>query len=178
MAGVAALILGQRPGMPPAQVASNINGSATSTVLSGVPTNTYNRLLRVPTSMATQANSTMNAAAPLNIWVPQTTGGTLSSTKEGGEPTHAGFAGGGSIWYRYQSAVAGGSLTLTTEFSSFDTLFTVYSGGPGAFSSVATNDQAYGAYDWSRVVVAVSAGTDYWVAVDGYPGRTTRERCS
>ncbi len=167
VAGVAALILGQHPSMPPAQVASNINGSATSTVLSGVPTNTYNRLLRVPTSMAAPANDSMNAAAPLNIWVPQTTGGTLFSTKEGGEPTHAGFAGGGSIWYRYQSAVAG-SLTLTTEFSSFDTLLAVYSGGPGAFSSVAANDQAYGTYDWSRVVVAVSAGTDYWVAVDGY----------
>jgi len=97
-------------------------------------------------------------------------GSNVGATKEAGEPSHAGTAGGKSIWYSWV-APANGKLTLATAGSSFDTLLGVYTGSAvNAFRVVAANDDVSRADKTSKVTFSVTAGTKYWIAVDGYLG--------
>jgi hypothetical protein len=98
------------------------------------------------------------------------TGTTVAMTKEAGEPNHAGNAGGHSVWYRW-TAPSGGTATVDTIGSSFDTLLAVYTGSSvSALALVAQNDDASGVQ--SRVTFTAVAGTSYSIAVDGYGGST------
>ena len=98
-------------------------------------------------------------------------GSTVGATKEASEPIHAGNAGGSSVWYRW-TAPATGTLTVDTCNSDFDTLLAVYTGTDLAhLTAVASNDD--GPPDCglgSKVVIAVTAGTAYDLAVDGFDG--------
>ena len=99
-----------------------------------------------------------------------TSGSTAGMTKEAGEPNHAGNAGGHSIWYRW-TAPAGGTVTIDTIGSSFDTLLAVYTGTAlTALTTIASNDDASGTQ--SRVTFTAVSGTTYSIAVDGYGGAT------
>jgi hypothetical protein len=94
---------------------------------------------------------------------------SATATKEGGEPNHAGYAGGKSLWWRW-IAPAAGSLTIDTIGSSFDTLLGVYTGsGFGALTSRAADDDS-GGNGSSRVSFTVTSGTEYQIAVDGFAG--------
>jgi M6 family metalloprotease-like protein len=97
------------------------------------------------------------------------TGNNAGSTKEFGEPNHAGNFGGRSIW-TYWTAPSSGQFTFNTEGSSFDTLLAVYTGNSvGALTPIASNDDIIqGVNPWSRVVFAAAAGTVYRIAVDGF----------
>jgi hypothetical protein len=98
------------------------------------------------------------------------TGSNVGATKEAGEPSHAGQAGGKSIWY-YWVAPANGKLTLATTGSNFDTLLGVYTGSAvNALKVVASNDDVSRIDKTSKVIFSVTAGTKYWIAVDGYLG--------
>jgi hypothetical protein len=69
-------------------------------------------------------------------------------------------------------APAGGSVTVNTTGSAFDTLLAVYTGtSVGALNTIASNDDASGTTQSSVTFNAVS-GTTYRVAVDGYGGAT------
>ena len=72
-------------------------------------------------------------------------GSDVGATKEPGEPNHAaGNAGGSSIWYQW-SAPAGGTVTLDTLGSDFDTMLAVYTGSAyGALTTIASNDDIGG----------------------------------
>ncbi len=95
------------------------------------------------------------------------TGTNVDATKETGEPDHAGEAGGKSVWYSW-TPQEGGTTTIETTGSNFDTLLAVYSGGAvGSLSRVASNDDAGGGSQ-SRVSFTATAGTTYRIAVDGY----------
>src|SRR5581483_9376471 len=97
-------------------------------------------------------------------------GSTVTATKEAGEPSHAGDAGGRSIWYRW-TAPSGGSVSLDTTGSDFDTLLAVYTGSSvGALTQVAANDDANGSTKASATTFDVKSGTTYAVAVDGWSG--------
>ena len=92
-----------------------------------------------------------------------------SATKQTGEPNHAGNAGGASIWYAWTPTV-GGSVTIDTAGSSFDTIMGVYTGtAVNALTTVASNDDAPSLVT-SRVTFTVAAGTTYRIAIDGYNG--------
>jgi hypothetical protein len=97
--------------------------------------------------------------------------GTVSGTnagasKETGEPNHAGFLGGASVWYRWQAPVDA-TATFDTGGSDFDTLLSIYRGSNfSSFIEVARNDDALGIQ--SSATFIVTAGTDYYIAVDGY----------
>ena len=98
------------------------------------------------------------------------TGTNVGSSKEPGEPDHAGNPGGASIWYAW-TAPASFDVAFTTAGSAFDTLLTAYTGSTvDALQLVAANDDAGGLQ--SRVEFAAAAGTTYMVAVDGYGGAT------
>jgi len=101
-------------------------------------------------------------------------GTTVGATKQAGEPNHAGFAGGASIWYRW-TAPASGRVTFETCGSTFDTLLAVYTGNAvAALTSVVANDD--GCSLRSRVSFMAIEATVYWMAIDGFgSGRGTTQ---
>ena len=100
----------------------------------------------------------------------QTTGSNIGATKESGEPSHAGNAGGASVWW-YWTASASGQTTLDTFGSNFDTLLAVYTGSSvNILTQVASNDDSGGLQ--SQVTFTSVSGTTYYIAVDGYAGHT------
>jgi hypothetical protein len=98
-----------------------------------------------------------------------TVGSNFYTSKESGEPNHAGNGGGRSIWWRW-SAPASGILTIDTFSSSFDTLLAVYFGSVlSNLTPLASNDNS-GNRSQSRVSFNVVAGNAYQIAVDGANG--------
>jgi hypothetical protein len=91
---------------------------------------------------------------------------TVGATKEAGEPAHAGSAGGASVWFRW-TAPLDGAVAFDTIGSDYDTLLGVYTGSSvGSLTTVAASDDA-GGRTTSSVRFDATAGTTYWVAVDG-----------
>ncbi len=123
-----------------------------------------------PTPPANGFNDNLSAARLLSASAPSfTTQGTnTEATKETGEPWHAGNRGGKSVWWRWtapQTAI----VTITTEGSNFDTLLAVYTtfgSGMNGLMPLASNDDTRGLT--SEVSFFAFAGTDYFIAVDGY----------
>jgi Bacterial pre-peptidase C-terminal domain len=99
---------------------------------------------------------------------------TVGSTKEEGEPNHAGEIGGASQWFAYQ-AEANAILTISTDGSDFDTVLAVYTGSGADFASLQEigrdNDSGADGRD-SLVQIQAIAGTVYYVAVDGVHAAT------
>ncbi len=100
---------------------------------------------------------------------------TMFATAETSEPGHAGSEAGGSLWYRITAPVSG-ELHLSTLGSDFDTVLAVYTGSsPGGLAEVGANDdidptpRSAGVTEpRSRVVLPVTAGTTYRIALDGF----------
>jgi hypothetical protein len=100
------------------------------------------------------------------------TGTSVGATKEPGEPSHAGIAGGHSVWYRW-TPTRTATVTIKTAGSRFDTILGVYRGtAVSALTRVASNDDASSADLTSRVTFTATAGITYWIAIDGYGGAT------
>lgn len=88
-----------------------------------------------------------------------------------GEPTHAGNAGGKSLWWSW-TAPANGTVNINTTGSDFNTLLDVYTGtAVNALTVVASNDDAPASVT-SAVSFMATAGTTYQIAVDGFNGAT------
>ena len=117
------------------------------------------------------ANDDIQHAQVLNVSRPaQATGTNVEATRERGEPVIAGDTGGSSVWYRFTPAQDGAYVVDTCD-SSFDTLLAVYTGpSVNHLSTVAANDDACG--QQSRVRITATAGTTYWIAVEGAGGAT------
>jgi hypothetical protein len=98
-----------------------------------------------------------------------TSGVNSTFTKEAGEPSHAGNAGGKSAWWRW-TAPATGTYTITTDGSSFDTLLAVYTGTSVSSLTWVAGDDDSGPGLTSQVTFTATAGTIYQIAVDGYTG--------
>jgi subtilisin family serine protease len=113
------------------------------------------------------------AAAPIGIITATNT----VATKEFNEPAHAGNEGGHSIWYKFV-ANADGTLVLSTEGSAFDTLLAIYTVDTPLplltdLKLVAENDDSPDAVGgFSEIFTTVTAGRTYYIAVDGYSGRS------
>jgi subtilisin family serine protease len=105
------------------------------------------------------------------------TGGTnvtsnAGATFEHGEPKHAGFEGGHSLWWKFTPSVDG-VLTLNTTNSSIDTLLGVYVGQfVDQLTAVGSNDDATPGSGYSELRQGVEAGRTYYIAVDGFSGQT------
>ena len=94
----------------------------------------------------------------------------IGATEETSEPEHAGNRGGKSVWWSWQCR-NGGTVTITTAGSSFDTLLAIYTGGTlAALNLVAANDDEdnLNPSARSRVTFTAVAGVTYQIAVDGY----------
>ena len=96
-------------------------------------------------------------------------GTNVSSTGEPGEPQHASIPDR-TVWYQW-TAPESGSAVFNTRQSSFDTTLAVYTGGAiNALTQLAANDDSSSLQ--SKVVLPVTAGTTYRIAVDGFGGAT------
>ena len=95
---------------------------------------------------------------------------STNATKEFGEPAHAGFPGGKSVWWWFMPT-NDGVITLDTSGSSFDTVMGLYTGTNVAnLTAIAENDDANDFVISSLISQAVRANQVYHVAVDGYNG--------
>jgi plastocyanin len=111
------------------------------------------------------ANDNFASATAITGNVGAFTRDTTAATKQAGEPSHAGNAGGHSVWFTYKPTAAG-ALTLTTAGSGFATLLAVYTGtAVGSLTPVASTASG-------KLTFNATAGTTYRIAVDGQDGAT------
>ena len=96
-------------------------------------------------------------------------GTTFGTSKEVGEPIHAGNPGGASIWYSWTAPVSGG-VTFDTLGANFNTLLAVYTGTDVTNLTMVANDDNSGPNGSSRVRFTAVAGTNYFLAVDAFNG--------
>jgi Calcineurin-like phosphoesterase len=123
---------------------------------------------------ATVPNDDFASAWQLTGQSGTVTASNTQSTKEAGEPNHAGNPGGHSVWFKW-TAPATGYVSWDTPGSSFDTLLAVYQGPDMAdLTQVAADDDiAYnlwwpdGRYRESYLSFIAQQGQTYYVAVDG-----------
>lgn len=123
---------------------------------------------------ATVPNDDFAAAWQLSGQSGSVTASNVQSTKEAGEPNHAGNPGGHSVWFKW-TAPATGYVSWDTPGSSFDTLLAVYTGTDVAnLVQVAANDDIAfnlwwpdGRYRESYLSFIAQQGQTYYVAVDG-----------
>jgi Zn-dependent metalloprotease len=115
------------------------------------------------------ANDSFANRIAVNAGGDTVTGTNVGTTKEAGEPNHAGNSGGRSVWWTWTPTISG-SAQIDTGGSDFDTLLGVYTGDSvSALTTVASDDD--GNWDGtSLVTLSVVAGTAYQIAVDGYDG--------
>ena len=94
-------------------------------------------------------------------------------SREPGEPDHAGTFGGKSAWWSWTAPFSGtATITATPGSGGFDMLLAVYTGNAvNALIPIASADNGFGG-DPEIVMFAVTAGTTYQIAVDGYNGQS------
>jgi thiol-disulfide isomerase/thioredoxin len=99
------------------------------------------------------------------------TGSNVSATSEPGEPYHADETGGASVWWSW-TAPSAGTVTISTAFSTFDTLLAVYTGSSVSnLTPIASDDDDPDSYALtSKVIFDAVPGQTYQIAVDGYRG--------
>lgn len=120
---------------------------------------------------AAPANDNFNAASSLAGFSATASGANANATAQTGEPSHAGSAAAHSLWWAWTPSRSA-SVLITTAGSNFDTVLGVYTGSAlSSLRAVASNDDA-GFSTTSAVAFFANAGTTYYLAVDGYGGRT------
>ncbi|MCP5153064.1 MAG: S8 family serine peptidase [Ectothiorhodospiraceae bacterium] len=121
--------------------------------------------LFVPTGGVTVPND--HFANRTELTGSSATGFNVGASGEVGEPNHAGASAPlASAWWSWR-APYDGQATFSTAGSNFDTTLAVYTGSTlGSLVPRASNDDAIGLQ--SRVSLAVTRGTAYAIAVDGY----------
>jgi hypothetical protein len=119
------------------------------------------------TSLAGPSNDNFTGATSVsgNSWT--TSGSNFNATRETDEQNHGATTGYCSVWHQWTPSVSG-SYTLTTVGSGFDTLLGVYTGTDfSALTQVRANNNAASGQTWSKVRFSATAGTTYYMAVDG-----------
>ncbi|MBK5334063.1 MAG: S8 family serine peptidase, partial [Ilumatobacteraceae bacterium] len=166
VAGAAAVLLSERPTWTPAQVARDLVASATVGVIAD-PAGSPNALL-FASANAPPGNDQFGSAATLDLSLPTSIAGTnVDASTEPGEPAHGPSIGGTSVWWTF-IAPGYGTVTLSTEGSTFDTMLAVYTGSTvSALTAVGSND---GPGNGSNLTIRVEGGRTYHVAVDGGDG--------
>ncbi len=117
---------------------------------------------------AAPANDNLAARIVLSGSPVSTTGTSVASTKESGEPFHGPDDDtGNSVWWSW-TAPASGLYTVSTAGSNYDTLLAVYTGTVfGNLPLVVRNDDRDGFDTTSYVSFQATAGVTYQIAVDG-----------
>ena len=147
----------------PIQIVVDGYGGATGTITLNVSV-TY-----LPPGNDHFANASVISNGGTSVTVTGTNNGATTQT---GEPAHAGNGPDASVWWQW-TAPSAGTLRVSTAGSTFDTVLGVYTGAAvNALTQRAANDDVGGGTRTSEVSLAVTAGTSYFIAVDGYHGAT------
>ena len=126
--------------------------------------------LKGSVTMPGPANDAFSSATAVTGTSFLAEGNNTGATVEVGEPKHAGQTGGRSAWWTW-TAPGNGTLTVTTQGSTFDTLLGVYAGSAlQSLTRIGSNDDETSSVRTSRVAITVAGGTVYRIAVDGYLG--------
>ena len=129
----------------------------------------------IPSDCSAPANDAFASAQAIPAAPASVIGTTVCASKEFGEPSHAGDAGGRSVWYRW-TAPSNIAVTVTTIGSDFDTLLAVYTGtSVSSLNLIASNDDIV-LYEFkqSRLTFNAISGVTYRIAVDGWQGENGR----
>lgn len=123
------------------------------------------------------ANDNFVAAEIINLnnGVFSGTRDNISATKEIGESDHAENAGGSSVWFSFTPTDTQIVRIKTTHPSTdFDTVMAVYKGSSlASMVPVGYNDDCFVSCGTSSMVdLVLTAGTTYWIAVDGFNGES------
>ena len=112
-------------------------------------------------------NDDFENAQPLTSIIGLTTGSNVGATGETDEPNHAGVSTPlSSVWYKWTAPIDG-TFTINTFGSDFNTTLAIYTGEDlGSLTERGSNNNARG--QQSRVSIQAMAGTQYWIAVDGF----------
>lgn len=117
------------------------------------------------------ANDAFASATAITRASGTVSGSNRFASKETGEPSHAATAGSASVWWKI-TPTRSRRIRLNTAGSNFDTLLAVYTGSAvGQLTPIASNDDAGNTLQ-SSVSFSASAGTTYYIAVDGDGGAT------
>jgi len=123
----------------------------------------------VSTAQAAPVNDNFANATAIGGMTGTQSGSTATATGEPGEPLHAGFTGGHSVWFRW-TAPQSGRWFFRTLGSGYDTTLAVYAGAAvNALTVIISNDDATSGTT-SYVELIAQAGAVYQVAIDGYSG--------
>lgn len=115
-----------------------------------------------PVNDAFASRISITGSLPLSV-----SGTNIDATKEVGEPDHAGYPGGKSVWWTW-TAPSTGSFVIKTVGSSYDTLLAVYTGTVvNALTERASDDES-GGNGTSLLTLSATGGTTYQIAVDGW----------
>lgn len=125
-------------------------------------------LLLAELGYAAPANDNLANRITLSGSPVSTTGTSVASTKESGEPFHGpDDTTGNSVWWSW-TAPTSGLYTISTAGSNYDTLLAVYTGTVfGNLPLVVRNDDRDGFDTTSFVSFPATAGVTYQIAVDG-----------
>jgi hypothetical protein len=96
----------------------------------------------------------------------------VGSTAEIGEPNHGNVSTPvNSVWYTWV-APSNVSMTFDTRGSDYDTTLAIYTGSAVNNLTLVTVDDDMPTISQSRVALAATAGTTYYIAVDGFAANT------
>jgi hypothetical protein len=146
----------------PIQIAVDGYGGATGTITLSVS------VVYLPPANDQFANASVisNGSTPVTV-----SGTNHGATAQTDEPAHGSGGPSASVWWKW-TAPSAGALRISTSGSSFDTVLAVYTGtGVNALTLRAYSDDVAPPTDrTSEVSLAVTGGTQYFIAVDGYNG--------
>ncbi|HEV7373932.1 MAG TPA: NF038122 family metalloprotease, partial [Pyrinomonadaceae bacterium] len=127
-----------------------------------------------PPAPAPPSNDNFVSAQAITGCSGSVTGSNVGATKEAGEPNNPDSAGSAkSVWYQWQ-APSGGSVTIDTVGSGFDTVLAVYTGSSlGGLALVGNNDDNEDPNTTehevtSSVTFTATQNTVYRIAVNGF----------
>ena len=119
------------------------------------------------TSLAGPSNDNFTSATSASGTTWTTSGSNFNATRETDEPNHGATSGYSSVWFSWSPTVSG-PYTLSTSGSGFDTLLGVYTGTDfSSLTQVVANNNSTTGVTWSKVRFTATAGTTYYIAVDG-----------
>jgi hypothetical protein len=109
-------------------------------------------------------NDAFSSATPLTGTAASDDSTTAVASKEPGEPAHAGYSGGGSVWWTW-TAPADAAVTVDTTGSAMSTsALAVYTGDQVAGLVPVASNSSYSST--ARTLFRAVAGTTYRVAID------------
>ncbi len=136
----------------------------------GFTASTSPPLAQTVTAVPAPANDNFVSRTTIDGTAAILSGTNAGATKEAGEPSHAGNAGGKSVWWTWMAPGAG-QVTIDTTGSNFNTLLAAYTGtSVSTLTKVASNDNDTSGGTTSKVTFSTTLGKIYQIAVDGYNG--------